>query len=44
VLRQHHTDGNIKGDFWKNWHPSGWLSNAIDARIAAKISAALANL
>jgi len=41
---QHHLDGNIKGDFWKAWHPSGWLSNAIDARIAAKIAEALANL
>jgi len=35
---QHSFDGNIQGDIWKAWHPSGWLLNAIDARIAAKIS------
>jgi len=35
---QHYLDGNIKGDFWKAWHSSGWLSNAIDARITSKTS------
>jgi len=40
---QHYTDGNIKGDIWKDWHPSGWLKNAIDARITTRLNATLAN-
>jgi len=40
----YHANGNIKGEIWEPWHPSGDLKSAIDARIAAKISEALANL